>query len=149
MKISGKKGFYRLKNLDRTRIEDDKEVIVKGTWTRIYGKVASEADEVYVPVVEGDKELTMLKLKNLTLVAAIGQRIKELREEKGWTQLGLASRLRIVRSRLADIERGHEKPSNAMFFALSDLFRVPVIEIYADIDIVSEERFFDKKKGNF
>ena len=79
--------------------------------------------------------------KNFTV---IGQRIKELREEKGWTQLGLASRLRIGRSRLADIERGHEKPSNAMFFALSDLFRVPVTDIYRDIDIP-----FDTKGREF
>ena len=72
----------------------------------------------------------------------IGQRIKELRQEKGWSQAYLASRLGIVRSRLADIERGHEKPGNVMFFALSDLFRVPVIEIYPGIDILPQESSF-------
>ena len=88
MKISGKKGFYRLKNLDRTRIEDDKEVIVKGTWTRIYGKVAPEADEVYVPVVEDKDGLTMLRFKDLSLKRKVcemvdlpGQKISFFRKD--------------------------------------------------------------------
>jgi len=77
----------------------------------------------------------------------IGQRIKELRQERGWTQARLASRLRIGGSRLADIERGHEKPSNAMFFALSDIFCVPATDIYPDIDVdLSESPFYEKGK---
>ena len=80
---------------------------------------------------------------------SIGERIKELREEKAWTQLQLASRLRINRSRLANIERGHEKPSNAMLFALSDLFSVVVIDIYPDIDIASEEGTLGKIPSEF
>jgi len=88
MKIAGKKGFYRLKNLDRTRIKNGKEVIVKARWTRVYGEVAPEADDAYVPVIEEDKGLIMFKLKDLTLKAGTcamvdlpGQRISFLRKD--------------------------------------------------------------------
>jgi len=80
---------------------------------------------------------------------AIGQRIRKLRNERGWTQAHLASRLRINRSRLANIERGHEKPSNAMFFALSEIFCVVVTDIYPDIDVDFRESPFYEKGRDF
>ena len=71
MKIAGRKGFYRRKNPDRKRIEDGKEVIVKGGWHRIYGEVAPAGDDVYVPVVEKENDLTMMRFKDLTLKAKV------------------------------------------------------------------------------
>jgi len=88
MKIAGKKGFYRLKNSDRKRIEDGKEVLIIGLWTRVFGEVAPEADEVYVPVVEDRDGLTMLRLKDLTLKRKVcemvdlpGQKISFFRKD--------------------------------------------------------------------
>jgi len=59
----------------------------------------------------------------------IGQRIKKLREERGWSQEVLASQLGIVRSYLADLERGHEKPGTVMVSALSHFLGVSMIDI--------------------
>lgn len=67
MKIAGKKGFYRILRPDRKMSKDGKEVIIKGTWRRIYGEVAPDADEVHVPVVEEKDGLVMMRFKDLTL----------------------------------------------------------------------------------
>ena len=70
----------------------------------------------------------------------IGQRIKKLRQKKGWTQKELASRLRIDQRYVDSLESGYQKPSNVICFALSDLFRVPVTDIYPDIEIPFEKQ---------
>ena len=69
----------------------------------------------------------------------IGERIQELRQAKGWSQRYLASRLGIVGSHLADLERGHKKPTNTILYALSDLLCVPVTDIYPDIDYEEDD----------
>lgn len=40
-----------------------------------------------------------------------GQRLRGLREQRGWTQVELAEKLGLDRSYLADIERGHRNVS--------------------------------------
>ena len=67
--------------------------------------------------------------KNSKKFRVIGQRIKELREQKGLTQTVLASRLGIVRSYLADLERGRQKPGVGMVWSLSRLFGVSMMDI--------------------
>ena len=42
-----------------------------------------------------------------------GRRLRDLREQHGWTQVELAERLGLDRSYLADIERGHRNVSLA------------------------------------
>jgi len=69
MTITGRKGFYRRKRPDRKRIEDGKEVVIKGVWDKFYAKVAPNADDVYIPVVEEKGDLTMFRFKDLTLEA--------------------------------------------------------------------------------
>ena len=69
MTITGRKGFHRRKRPDRKRIEDGREIVIKGVWDKIYAKVAPEGDDVYVPVIEKDNDLTMFRFKNLTLEA--------------------------------------------------------------------------------
>ncbi|MBA7612635.1 hypothetical protein ES703_19871 [subsurface metagenome] len=88
MTIAGRKGFHNRKNLDRKRIEDGKEVVIRGLWHRIYAKVAPEGDDVYIPVVEKDNGLTMFRFKNLTLEAKAcrmidlpGQKVSFMRHE--------------------------------------------------------------------
>lgn len=96
MKIAGKKGFYRIKNPDRKKIKDGKEVTVKAGWHRIYGEVASDGDDIYVPVVEERDGVTMMRLKDLTLKVKIcamvdlpGQKISFFRKgpEKDITKI--------------------------------------------------------------
>jgi hypothetical protein len=88
MTIAGRKGFHNRKNLDRKRIEDGKEVVIKGGWHRIYAKVAPEGDDVYIPVLEKDNDLTMFRFKDLTLEAKPcrmidlpGQKVSFMRHE--------------------------------------------------------------------
>ncbi len=40
-----------------------------------------------------------------------GQRLRSLRQRRGWTQVELAERLGLDRSYLADVERGHRNVS--------------------------------------
>ncbi len=88
MTITGRKGFHRRKNVDRKRIEDGKEVVIKGGWHRIYAKVAPEGDDVYIPVVEKDSDLTGFRFSDLTLEAKPcrmidlpGQKVSFMRHE--------------------------------------------------------------------
>ena len=88
MTITGRKGFHRRKKLDRKRIKDGKEVVIRGGWDKIYAKVAPAGDDVYIPVVEKDNDLTMFRFKDLTLEAKPcrmidlpGQKVSFMRHE--------------------------------------------------------------------
>ena len=88
MTITGRKGFHRRKRPDRKRIEDGKEVVIKGVWDKFYAKVAPNADDVYIPVVEEKGDLTMFRFKDLTLEAKPcrmidlpGQKVSFMRHE--------------------------------------------------------------------
>ena len=74
----------------------------------------------------------------------IGQRIKKLREERGLTQEALASKLGIVQSYLADLERGRQKPGTVMVSSLSRLFGVSMVYI-----VGKEIGFYNKKEREF
>jgi len=69
----------------------------------------------------------------------IGARIKELREEKNWTQTVLASKVRVTTTFIAALEKGVYKPANPMLIALSNVFHVPMIDIDPDVDIDLKE----------
>ncbi len=65
----------------------------------------------------------------------IGARIKELREEKNWTQPVLASKVGVSQPYIAELEDGKCKPADPTLIALSDVFCVPVTDIDPDTDI--------------
>ncbi len=52
MKISGKKGYYRRQDPSTKMSKDGKEIIIKGSWHRIYAEITLDGDDVYVPVIE-------------------------------------------------------------------------------------------------
>lgn len=88
MRIVGRKGYYRCQKRDTKRVEDGKEVLIPGSWTRIYGQVAPNGDDVYVPVVEEKDGLVMMRIRDLTLKAKTckmqdlpGQRISFMRKD--------------------------------------------------------------------
>jgi len=88
MTITGRKGFHRRKRPDRKRIEDGKEVVIRGVWDKFYAVVAPNADDVYIPVVEEKGDLTMFRFKDLTLEAKAcrmidlpGQKVSFMRHE--------------------------------------------------------------------
>ncbi len=52
--------------------------------------------------------------------------IRQLRQERGWSQAALAVRLRVTGSTVGDGERGRRVPQLPHQQALADLFGVPV-----------------------
>jgi len=59
----------------------------------------------------------------------MGCRIVRLREEKGWSQVELAGRLGVARSRLGKWERGQNAPSFAELPGLADALGVDLEEL--------------------
>ncbi len=55
---------------------------------------------------------------------AIGARLRELREERGWTQRDLDSRLGILQSKLSKYESGTHQPSLRTLVRMANLFGV-------------------------
>jgi transcriptional regulator with XRE-family HTH domain len=55
---------------------------------------------------------------------AIGARLRELREERGWTQRELDSRLGILQSKLSKYESGTHQPSLRTLVRIANLFGV-------------------------
>ncbi|HYL06410.1 MAG TPA: helix-turn-helix transcriptional regulator [Thermoanaerobaculia bacterium] len=55
---------------------------------------------------------------------AIGARLRDLREERGWTQRELDSRLGILQSKLSKYESGTHQPSLRTLVRMSNLFGV-------------------------
>ena len=54
------------------------------------------------------------------------QTIRQLRQERGWSQLELALQLDLAQSSIAQWEQGHRQPSPANRQRLADLFGVSV-----------------------
>jgi len=86
MKISGKKGYFRYQDPDTKMSKDGKEIILEGKWHKVYAEVAPAGDDVYVPVVEEENGLTMMRFKDLTLEVKVrkmenlgGQKISFMR----------------------------------------------------------------------
>ena len=73
----------------------------------------------------------------------IGQKIKELREGKGWTQEYLACLLGIDQAVLAKFETGAMRPSKVTLRALNYVFGVSVN------DVVSRQDLFYRKGREF
>jgi putative transcriptional regulator len=57
-------------------------------------------------------------------------RIRVLRAERDWTQADLAERLGVSRNAVNSIENGRFDPSLPMAYRFSDVFKLPVEEIF-------------------
>jgi len=69
-----------------------------------------------------------------------GQRIKRLRERKGWTQLELAAQLNINNSVLSRIESGHRPVDDELLVRLADLFGTTTDYLLGRAERISESR---------
>ena len=58
-----------------------------------------------------------------------GQRLKQLRKSKGWTQTQLASRVKVTQQVIASYEADKKRPSISRLLELAALFDVSVDEI--------------------
>ena len=57
-------------------------------------------------------------------------RLRPLRAERGWSQQKLADRLEISRQSINSIETGKYDPSLPLAFRISELFSLPIEEIF-------------------
>ena len=60
----------------------------------------------------------------------MNNRVRELREGKGWSQGELAERLDVSRQTVNAIETGKYDPSLPLAFRISRAFRLPLEEIF-------------------
>jgi transcriptional regulator with XRE-family HTH domain len=65
--------------------------------------------------------------------------IRQLRQERGWTQLELANRLGLTPSTIYNWERGKFEPTASVFRRIARVFEVPMEEIaLIGIDVPDE-----------
>jgi putative transcriptional regulator len=57
-------------------------------------------------------------------------RIRALRTDRGWTQADLAERLEVSRNSVNAIENGKYDPSLPLAFRISELFGLPIEQIF-------------------
>lgn len=57
-------------------------------------------------------------------------RIRELRSDRGWTQADLAEHLEVSRNSVNAIENGKYDPSLPLAFRISELFGLPIEQIF-------------------
>lgn len=60
----------------------------------------------------------------------MNNRLRVLRAERAWSQAELAERLRVSRQTINAIETGKYDPSLPLAFAIAQLFRRPIEEIF-------------------
>jgi transcriptional regulator with XRE-family HTH domain len=72
----------------------------------------------------------------MTLQQAIGQKLRELRQEKGLTQkeLALKTQGRLDYSYIGKIERGEQLPSLKVLTRLGDALAVPIYRFFRGVD---------------
>jgi putative transcriptional regulator len=57
-------------------------------------------------------------------------RLKELRAERGWSQVDLAALLKVSRQTVNAIENGRYDPSLPLAFDISQVFGMPIEELF-------------------
>ena len=61
----------------------------------------------------------------------MNNRLKVLRAERDWSQQDLADRLEVSRQSVNAIEKGRYDPSLPLAFKISDVFDLPIEEIFS------------------
>jgi putative transcriptional regulator len=70
--------------------------------------------------------------------ATVHNRLRELRDERGWTQGALADRLDVSRQTVNALETGRYDPSLPLAFRISRLFGEPIEAIFQPEDAAAD-----------
>ena len=62
----------------------------------------------------------------------MNNRLRQLREQRGWSQAVLAERLEVSRQTVNALETGKYDPSLPLAFRIARLFRQPIESIFID-----------------
>jgi putative transcriptional regulator len=57
-------------------------------------------------------------------------RLKDLRAERGWSQVDLAAKLKVSRQTVNAIENGRYDPSLPLAFDIAELFQMPIETLF-------------------
>lgn len=76
----------------------------------------------------------ILRETNATDLAKLGERIRQLRTERAFTQIELARKTRMSRAHLLHIEQGSRLPSIAMLEKLSAGIEIPIGKFFSEIE---------------
>jgi putative transcriptional regulator len=60
----------------------------------------------------------------------VRNRLKELRAERGWSQVDLAAKLAVSRQTVNAIENGRYDPSLPLAFDIAELFEMPIETLF-------------------
>lgn len=66
------------------------------------------------------------------VIMTLGDRIKRLRQEKGWSQMQLSQKLKVHQKQISGYERGIHAPSIEFLIKLANLFNVSLDYIAFD-----------------
>lgn len=67
----------------------------------------------------------------------LSERLKNLREQKGFTQEALAAETGLRLATISRLENGHHNPELSTLKALADAYKMRVAEIFKGIDVWS------------
>ncbi|KXU13652.1 Phage repressor [Streptococcus oralis] len=59
-----------------------------------------------------------------------GNKIKEYRKQKGWSQIELAEKLDVGKSTIANYEKGYRTPRQRLLFKIADLFNTSIDDFF-------------------
>ena len=62
----------------------------------------------------------------------MNNRLRELREQMGWSQAALAEQLEVSRQTVNALETGRYDPSLPLAFKIARLFQLPIESIFSD-----------------
>ena len=80
-------------------------------------------------------------------MANIGERIKQLRLERGWTQETLANLLGVSRLAVARWETGERRPRKKYLDKLAEVFGIPMEELLG-VELKSKEKTLKLTKSS-
>lgn len=67
---------------------------------------------------------SVINVKNKALIVQVGNRIRELRIERGLSQLDLADEAEVPLSQIGRIERGENNPTISTLYALCNALKI-------------------------
>src|SRR6185436_1993967 len=80
---------------------------------------------LHVPALRGGADLRLAPVQ-------VRSRLRDLREQRGWSQGELARRLGVSRQTVNAIETEKYDPSLPLAFKVSRIFRLPIEEVFED-----------------
>lgn len=80
-------------------------------------------------------------MTNEELAIFVGNKIKELRKSRNWTQSDLASKLNTTKGTISNYEKAYRSPKKDMMFAISEVFGVSINDIFPPMDSIEINDF--------